>query len=93
MVDFIKTDSELVLFIDSSEGHLSTAQKLLTSYEDFKGVARSFTTGRDALNFLKTIKSSDGQTSATADLIFMTFSVQESQGLKILEQVIDLCEN
>ena len=73
---------------------MSYAQELLGSYEDFKGVVRSFTTGRDVLNFLKTIKLSDRQeVSATADLIFMTFSVQESQGLQLLDQVIDLCEN
>ena len=53
---------------------------------------RNFISGRQALNFLRTVKSSDGQSQANADIIFMTYSVQESQGLQLLEQIIDFCQ-
>ena len=84
MVDFVKTD-KLALFIDSSEGHLGAAKDLLRSYDSFKGTIRSFTSGQDALNFLRVVKSSDGQDQDAANLIFMTYSVEESQGLRLLE--------
>ena len=66
----------MVLFIDSSEGHLRAAQDLLRSYEDFKGEIRSFTSGQDALNLLRRVKTSEEHEvlAATADLIFMTYS-------------------
>ena len=65
---------------------------LLQSLEHFDGQVKSFTSSKEALNFLQLIRSPDGVTLSTADLIFMTYNVKVSQGLQLLEQIIDFYE-
>ena len=84
-----------MLFIDSSEGHLnSTGPQLLNTFSSFtasgsKNTIKCFIEGADALTFLKTVKTTR-QEQACPDLIFMTYSVKESQGLLLLQEIIDL---
>ena len=72
----------MVVFIDCSEDNLRKSSELLSGFDGFRGTIRCFGTGPEALEFLSTVKpayeSLNVSTVAPADLIFMTYSFQES---------------
>lgn len=86
---YIKT-GKLVLFIDSNIEELARSKASFDSLTNFKGEAMYFEDGEETLQFLSSVRTKDGQQSV-ADLIFLTYSVAQADGLQLMEQIINFC--
>lgn len=86
---FIKT-GKLVLFIDSNQDELERSRQSFETIQNFKGEVRYFEDGEETLNFLGRVRSKDGKWQV-ADLIFLTYSVAQADGLQLMEEIMDFC--
>ena len=77
-----------MIYIGSNQKEMEASTVMLQNLQGYDGEIKSFDTEKEALNFIKTVKSPDGQSQA-ANLIFMSYSMEVSDGLQLLEKIIE----
>ena len=80
---------KLVVLIDNDLRDFQHLLVMINSIESLKSQVKCFNSDSEAMAFIRSIRASDGQTPATADLILMSYNLKVSKGLQLLEKILD----
>lgn len=86
---FVK-QGKLVLFVDSNAYERDQSKQTVESMKDFSGCAKFVENSDQTLRFLSKIRSVDGR-QQLPDLIFISYSFSQSDGLQLMDQIFNFC--
>lgn len=79
---------KLVVIIDENSRLENDFTTMTSQFDLFRAQVKCFTTGAEAMSFLKSVREPDRPTRAPADLVLMTYDIKVSRGLTQLEEII-----